>query len=151
MRPARVIASGFGVGYVPTAPGTAGSVLGLVLGAALLALSPVALALGAAVVTAVGLWAIERALVGAPARDPGWVVVDEVAGQMVSLLGAAWRPSWAGLLIAFALFRLFDIAKPGPVGWADRRSGPVFVMADDLIAGALAAAGTAILLTAIAT
>jgi phosphatidylglycerophosphatase A len=150
MRPARVIASGFGVGYVATAPGTAGSVLGLALGAALLALSPAALALGAAVVTAVGLWAIERALVGGPARDPGWVVVDEVAGQMVALLGAAWRPSWAGLLIAFALFRLFDIAKPGPVGWADRRSGPVFVMADDLIAGALAAAGTAILLTAIA-
>jgi phosphatidylglycerophosphatase A len=78
------------------------------------------------------------------------VVIDEVAGQMVALLGATWRPSWAGLLIAFALFRLFDIAKPGPVGWADRRSGSLYVMADDLIAGGLAAAGTAILLTAIA-
>jgi phosphatidylglycerophosphatase A len=150
MRAARLIASGFGVGFVPAAPGTAGSVLGLALGAALLALSPAALALGAVGVTAVGLWAIERALIGETAHDPGWIVIDEVAGQMVALLGAAWRPSWAGLLFAFALFRLFDIAKPGPVRWADRRSAPVFVMADDLIAGGLAAGGTAILLTAIA-
>ena len=150
MRLAPIIASGFGVGYAPAAPGTAGALLGLALGTALLAVSPAALALGAVVVTAVGLWAIDRALAGDPARDPGWVVIDEVAGQMVALLGVAWRPSAAGLLIAFALFRLFDIAKPGPVGWADRRSGPAFVMADDVIAGGLAAAGTAILLRAIA-
>jgi phosphatidylglycerophosphatase A len=150
MRLARLVASGFGVGYVPTAPGTAGALLGVALGAALLAVSPAALALGAAAVIVAGLWAIRRALIGERARDPGWVVIDEVAGQMVALLGTAWRPSWAGLLIAFALFRLFDIAKPGPVGWADRRSGPLYVMADDLIAGGLAAAATAILLTAIA-
>jgi phosphatidylglycerophosphatase A len=150
MRPARLIASGFGIGFVPVAPGTVGSVLGLALGAALLAVSPAALAVGAVAVTGVGLWAIERALIGEKARDPGWIVIDEVAGQMVALLGAAWRPSWAGLLIAFALFRLFDIAKPGPVGWADRRTESASVMADDLIAGGLAAAGTAILLTAIA-
>jgi phosphatidylglycerophosphatase A len=49
------------------------------------------------------------------------------------------RPAWPGLLAAFLLFRLFDIFKPGPVGWADRRHGAVGVMADDVIAGAIAA------------
>jgi phosphatidylglycerophosphatase A len=82
-----------------------------------------------------GFWALRR-LPEAEA-DPGWVVVDEAAGQSLALSAAS---GWLGVLLAFALFRLFDIAKPGPVGWADRQPGPFGVMADDLIAGALAAA-----------
>ncbi len=71
--------------------------------------------------------------------DPGWVVIDEVAGQWITLLGLR-EPTPLGLLAAFALFRTLDIAKPGPVGWADRRRGAVGVMADDVIAGGLGAA-----------
>ena len=61
-------------------------------------------------------------------------MIDEVAGQMIALL-ALPRPGWAGSLAAFALFRAFDIAKPGPIGWADRQGGAAGIMADDVLAG----------------
>ncbi|MDB5379409.1 MAG: phosphatidylglycerophosphatase, partial [Rubritepida sp.] len=57
-------------------------------------------------------------------------------GQSLALAAAS---GWVGVMLAFALFRAFDILKPGPVGWADRQKGPFGVMADDVIAGALAA------------
>jgi phosphatidylglycerophosphatase A len=132
---ARLIASGFGCGAAPAAPGTVASAVACVLGAGLLWLSPWALGVAAVLTTLGGVWAIGAARV---AGDPGWVVIDEIAGQWIALL-ALPRPSAVGVLAAFALFRLFDIAKPGPVGWADRKSGPVAVMADDVIAGAFAA------------
>ena len=81
-------------------------------GLALLWVSPLALAAGAVAVTAVGLWAVRAARAGG---DPGWVVIDEVAGQWIALLALA-ASVVAGALAAFAAFRLFDIAKPGPVG-----------------------------------
>jgi phosphatidylglycerophosphatase A len=109
--------------------------LGLVLGVPLLLAPPGTLAVAALLVSLLGLWAIRAAEVDG---DPGWVVIDEVAGQWVALLGLA-RPTPLGLLAAFALFRLFDIVKPGPVGWADRQGGAGGIMADDLIAGAIAA------------
>ena len=82
-----------------------------------------------------GLWAVSAARVEG---DPGWVVIDEVAGQWITLLGLT-QVTPLGLLVAFALFRLLDVAKPGPVGWADRQHGPVGIMSDDIIAGTLAA------------
>jgi phosphatidylglycerophosphatase A len=133
-RLARLIASGGGSGYAPIAPGTAGSLAALVLGAGLLALHPAALAAALALAVAGGLWAIRHAAVRG---DPGWVVIDEFAGQFLTLLALA-RPSPMGLLTAFALFRLLDVTKPGPVGWADRRGGAVGIMADDLLAGLIA-------------
>jgi phosphatidylglycerophosphatase A len=133
---ARLIASGCGAGYAPRAPGTAGSLLALLIGALLMRAAPAALPLAALAATLGGLWAIRAARVGG---DPGWVVIDEVAGQWIAMLGLA-RPAWPGLLAAFVLFRLLDIAKPGPIGWADRQEGALGVMADDVIAGAVAAA-----------
>jgi phosphatidylglycerophosphatase A len=135
LRLARQIAGGFGCGAVPGAPGTAASVAATLLGAGLLALSPWALAVAAVAAIVAGVWAV--AAVRAEG-DPSWVVIDEIAGQWVALLFLR-HPAPLGLLAGFVLFRLLDIAKPGPVGWADRRSGPVAVMADDVIAGALAA------------
>ena len=70
--------------------------------------------------------------------DPGWVVIDEFAGQWISLMALA-RPTLAGVVAAFVLFRLFDVTKLGPVGWADRQHGAFGVMADDVIAGIIAA------------
>jgi phosphatidylglycerophosphatase A len=129
-----LLASGFGLGRVPVSPGSAGSLLALVLGVPLM-LVPGGLAIGALVASLVGLWAIRAA---GGEDDAGWVVIDEVAGQWLTLLGLA-RPTVVGLAAAFVLFRFVDIAKPGPVGWADRQKGAAGVMADDLIAGAISA------------
>ena len=154
MKPARWLAAGFGTGFSPWAPGTAGSVLGLALGAGLLALSPYVLgvatlaldfggmpiisrATGIAIRPPVGQGAGQRAEQRGDHDDPGWVGSEEGAGQCLALL-ALPRPSWAGAALAFALFRALDILKPGPIGWADRQGGAWGIMADDLIAGFIA-------------
>jgi phosphatidylglycerophosphatase A len=135
---ARFVASGFGSGYAPVAPGTFGSLAALVLGALMLGLAPIMLPLAVILATLAGLWALRA---GGVEKDPGWVVIDEFAGMwiaMLPLVGDPVRP--LPLLVAFVAFRLFDIAKPGPIGWADRQGGPPGVMADDVMAGMAAAA-----------
>jgi phosphatidylglycerophosphatase A len=133
---ARLIAAGFGVGYAPVAAGTVASVVALLFGGLLLLCSPVALAAAALLATILGWWAVGAAHIQG---DPGWVVIDEFAGQWLTMLALA-TPTWQGLLGAFVLFRLFDVTKLGPVGWADRQHGRIGIMADDLIAGVIAAA-----------
>ena len=135
MRLGRAVASGFGAGFAPVAPGSVGSAVATVLGAGLLAAPGWALPCAAATASLGGVWAIRAAGVEG---DPGWVTIDEVAGQWITLLGLA-RPTVVGLVAAFLLFRMLDVVKPGPVGWADRQEGAAGIMADDLIAGALAA------------
>ncbi len=136
------------VGYLPAAPGTWGSAAALPPALALGLLSPpslgaAALAVGAALLTLVGVWAAARH--PSSDEDPKEVVIDEAAGQWLAALPCpflAATPGTAALawLAAFALFRFFDIAKPWPVSAAERLPGAVGVMADDLVAGALAAA-----------
>jgi phosphatidylglycerophosphatase A len=87
---------------------------------------------------AIGWWAVARELERTVEPDPDWIVIDEAAGMWIALTGLP-AFGWAGAAAAFALFRLLDIAKPGPVGWADRQRGATGVMLDDVIAGALAA------------
>jgi phosphatidylglycerophosphatase A len=135
MRWARFIAAGFGTGYAPLAAGTVASAAAVLTGAGFLFLSPWALAVMALLATLGGYLAVKRAAVEG---DPGWVVIDEFAGQWITLLALA-RPTLPGLIVAFILFRLFDITKLGPVGWADRRHGAFGIMADDVIAGIIAA------------
>ena len=135
-RLARFLAAGCGCGYAPVAAGTVGSAVAALTGAGLLAWSPLALAV-AALLAAVGGYA--AVLAAHVEGDPGWVVIDEFAGQWIALLGLA-QVTLAGVVLAFVLFRLFDISKPGPVGWADRQHGAFGVMADDVIAGLIAAA-----------
>lgn len=133
---ARFLAAGLGCGYAPVAAGTVASAVAALIGAGLLAWSPVALAIAALLAAAGGVATILAARVEG---DPGWVVIDEFAGQWLALLGLA-RVTPRGVVLAFLLFRLLDITKPGPVGWADRKHGTFGVMADDIIAGLLAAA-----------
>ena len=135
MTPARFIAGGFGTGFTPVAPGTVASVAAILTGAALMTLSMWLVVLAATLATIGGFEAVRRAQVEG---DPGWVVIDEFAGQWISLLALS-RPSWTGLLLAFLLFRIFDITKLGPVGWADRQHGVFGIMADDVIAGLITA------------
>jgi phosphatidylglycerophosphatase A len=132
----RFIAAGFGTGYAPLAAGTVASAAAVVTGALFLVLSPWLLATMALLATIGGYLAVKRASIEG---DPGWVVIDEFAGQWITMLALA-RPTIPGLVAAFILFRLFDITKLGPVGWADRRHGAFGIMADDVIAGLIAAA-----------
>ena len=136
MNAARLVASGFGAGLLPRAPGTWGSLAALAAGAALLGVSHWLLASGVAVATLAGFWAIPRA---GGEMDPGWVVIDEVAGMWLTMLPLA-APSPLGLALAFAVFRALDIAKPGPIGMIDRWPGAAGVMGDDLAAGLAGAA-----------
>lgn len=131
----RLIASGLGCGYAPLAAGTVASALTLLPGAALLSVSPTLLPAAALIVTLAGLWAIGRLRIEG---DPGWIVVDEIAGQLFALAGLA-RVTPTGMLAAFLVFRLLDITKPGPIGWADRQAGAAGIMADDVIAGLITA------------
>jgi phosphatidylglycerophosphatase A len=128
------IAAGFGTGCAPLAAGTVASAVATGVGAALLWWSPLALLFAAVLATFGGLWAVRTARVEG---DPGWVTIDEFAGQWIAMLGLA-SVTPIGLLAAFLLFRFLDVTKLGPVGWADRQHGAAGIVADDLIAGALA-------------
>lgn len=131
----RFLAAGFGSGWAPKAPGTFGSVVGLALGCLLLYFGHLPLLFGIVIATAAGVYVISRL----PEKndDPKWVVIDEIAGQMIPLL-ALYNVSFWGALLSFALFRLFDIWKPGPVAWADKRADEYGIMGDDIIAGLIA-------------
>jgi len=134
---AHILASGLGAGASPKAPGTVGSLLGLALGALLMRYG--LLPAGTLLATIAALWSIRAVLPPTPThQDPGWIVIDEIAGQLLTML-ALPRLTLPAALAAFALFRLFDITKPGPIGWADRQPGPTFILLDDLLAGTAAA------------
>lgn len=132
-RLAILIATGGGVGYVPFAPGTAGSALGI--GIYLLTMHwPAAwqVALLAAIIVA-GIWAAGEAERHFGRDDPGHVVIDEVAGQLLTLLLTG--VGLAGAAAGFLLFRLFDIIKPWPARRFEAFHGGTGVVADDLMAG----------------
>jgi phosphatidylglycerophosphatase A len=137
-RPALFIATLSGVGYAPRAPGTAGSLVALPF-AWLIARSwgTSGLVVAASLLFVLGWWAasIATQILG---KDPSAVVVDEAVGQWLTLAAAPLDP-WL-YLAGFALFRLFDVWKPWPVGWADQRvGGGLGVMLDDVLAAFYAA------------
>ena len=138
--PAHLLATWFGCGLLPKAPGTWGSLAALPFAAALVWWGGPWLLLGASIALfAAGLWASERYAQGAATKDPGAVVVDEVVGQWLALVPAA-GVFWL-YLPGFLAFRLFDIVKPWPVSWADRElGGGLGIMLDDVLAGLYAAA-----------
>jgi phosphatidylglycerophosphatase A len=138
-----VVGTWFGAGLLKPGPGTYGSVAAVLLwlaAAHVLHPGPVALAVGTA------LAALAATLLGVPAativaresgrEDPGFVVVDEVAGQWIALI--AVRPDWPHALLALALFRLFDIWKPWPIRRLEQLPEGTGIMLDDVAAGALA-------------
>ncbi|MEM9434121.1 MAG: phosphatidylglycerophosphatase A [Pseudomonadota bacterium] len=146
-----LVATFFYTGCLRPAPGTWGSLAAVVTGLGLVSLGGwLALAIGVVLAFGLGMWATHHQTQGSDDHDPSEIVIDEVAGQWIALgpvaIGAAHAgvsifALWPGIICAFVLFRLFDIWKPGPVGWADRQQGPLGVMLDDVIAGGLAALG----------
>lgn len=132
------IATWFGCGLVPIAPGTAGA-----LGAVPLYLLAVrggrlGVAAAAVAVTAIGVWASTVVARELHEKDPQLVVVDEVAGLLVTMLPVA-APSWYSVAIGFALFRLFDVVKPWPVRRLESLPSGWGIVLDDVAAGALGA------------
>lgn len=138
--PAVLLATGFGAGLLPKAPGTWGSLLAVALawlinGAA----GRAGLAVAAVAAFAVGVWAAGVCAEKYGGEDPGQIVIDEIAGQWLVLLVVT--PGWIGYGLGFALFRAFDILKPWPVSWADRTiKGGLGIMIDDVLAAGYAAA-----------
>ena len=145
----RAIATFFYVGLLRPAPGTWGSLAALVAALPIAWLGGPWLLVAASILAfAIGIPATRSEVAASGNEDPSHVVIDEVAGQWIALLpvafGAAWAGApvtalWPGWIAAFVFFRLFDIWKPGPIGWADRRGDPLGVMLDDVIAGVFAA------------
>lgn len=145
---AKLTATVFYVGYLKPAPGTWGSLAALPLAWLIYTIGGLWLFLLAIPVAYIkGYIATKYMTQGQTDHDPSEIVIDEVVGQWIALspviIGATVAGSsilalWPGWIAAFALFRLFDIVKPGPVGWADRKNNATGVMLDDVIAGVLA-------------
>lgn len=150
----------WGVGYIPGAPGTYGSAVGVGLyllvqsagarvsaSAAARGWSPVALAslrvtfmlLVIAAVTLAGVWAATRVEKLLGRKDPGIVVADEVAGQLIAFLFVPIDAGWWAIIAGFVLFRLFDIWKPYPIRRLEALESGLGIMADDVLAGVYAA------------
>ncbi len=146
----RLIATFFYIGYLRPGPGTWGSAAAVPVGYLIhVAAGFPGLVVATVLAFALGWWATARETAGSTNQDPSEIVIDEVVGMWIALWPLSfgmWHmgqdpwlfpyPGWVG---GFIMFRLFDIWKPGPVGWADRKKGPMGVMLDDVIAGILAA------------
>ena len=138
---ALVLASWFGCGYSPKAPGTAGSVAALAIGIALHEWAGFAwwhFLILAAAIAGPAIWSAGVAAEASGKKDPQFVVIDEVLGQWIAMAGAR-AFHWKSYLLALALFRLFDIFKPPPVRQLEALPGGLGINADDAMAGVYAA------------
>lgn len=124
----------FGVGLIPVMPGTFGSLMALPFAWIIATLgAPWMLLPAAAVVFVLGWWASDVYCRMAGVKDPGRIVIDEVAAQWMTLSVAP--PEVVPYVVGFVLFRIFDMMKPWPISWADRHVGGGFgVMFDDVLA-----------------
>lgn len=131
------IATVFGAGYFPIAPGTAGSLISVIVFFLIPAGNSLHLLI-LAVILPVGYWgcSIGQRLWG---DDPSRVVIDEFAGCWIACLAVPGSWGITGFAVAFILFRLFDILKPWPVSVFDRMKSPAGILLDDVVAGALSA------------
>lgn len=143
----QIIATFFYVGYLRPASGTWGSAAAIPVAALLHWLGGFPLLVVATILAFVaGVWATGEMIKSGASDDPSEVVMDEVVGQWIALYplsaglwfagsDTALLALWPGWVAGFFLFRFFDILKPGPIGWADRRHDALGVMLDDVFAG----------------
>jgi phosphatidylglycerophosphatase A len=131
---ARLLSSFFYVGFVPVIPGTFGSLAGLIVYFGLLTVPDWYIYLSVVVlITVLGVWAAGRAERDSGIVDPSFVVIDEVAGQLITLFFIP--PTWYYVLGGFLLFRFLDIVKPAPARHAERLPHGWGIMADDVLVG----------------
>jgi len=133
----RLLASGLGAGRCPAAPGTAGTLAAVPLAWGLARLPGVLPVFVLIIALPVVALVCGRAARGDELKDPGWIVLDEIVGYCFAVV--LLPPTPTVLALGFALFRLFDIVKPPPVGWLDRGlSGGWGMLLDDVAAGLMA-------------
>ena len=125
------------IGYLRPSPGTIGSAFGVASGYMIATYGAVILAAATLLVTVIGILAADAYCQTTGRKDAPEVIIDEIAGQWIALIILPLDYWW--FAAAFVLFRFFDITKIGPVGMAEQLSGGVGVMADDIVAGLLAA------------
>jgi phosphatidylglycerophosphatase A len=130
---ALAIATAAGAGYFPFAPGTVGSAVGVAIYLLTRHLDPAVQVALFAAVCVIGTWASGVAAVHFGREDPGYVVVDEVAGQLGTLL--LLDVGWAGAFVGFLIFRVLDIIKPWPANRLEALHGGLGIMADDIMVG----------------
>ena len=134
---ARLLATWFYAGYSPKAPGTAGSLAAVVIAwlvARYAGFGPLSLGLLGLLTIVPAIWAADVTARESGLKDPQIVVIDEVVGQWITLAGAA-RLNWTSWILAFLLFRAFDIWKPPPVRQLERIKGGAGIVLDDAMAG----------------
>lgn len=142
-----------GAGFLPWAPGTWGSAFAVLIFVLFSPMSSWLLVASGLALCALGVWSADVSEAVFERTDDGRIVIDEVVGQLLTLapLRMVFGPERAGqemfwLVTGFVVFRVLDIAKPGPVGWVERHtSGGFGVMADDVVAGAIGALVLALL------
>jgi phosphatidylglycerophosphatase A len=138
--PARLLATWFGCGLSPKAPGTVGSIGAVPLHLGLSMLGPVPHVAAIALLTVAGTWAANEVARAEGTEDPQKVVIDEVCGTLIAM-GMVCKSSLGIRLLALGLFRVLDITKPGPIDTVQRLEPPgVGIMADDVLAGVAAGA-----------
>jgi phosphatidylglycerophosphatase A len=128
------LATGFYIGNIPVAPGTFGSLLGLPLCFSLAGISAASAVLWTLLFILFAVWIADAAEKILKQNDPGCIVIDEIAGMMVALVGLPFNP--ITVVIGFIIFRILDILKPFPIRDLDKRiPGGLGVVADDVAAG----------------
>ena len=136
--PIHFLAFGFGSGAAPVAPGTFGTLAGMIIYWFLPTMDSYAYAIGLVVAAVLGVWLCGKTSSDLGVHDHGGIVWDEFVGYWITMFMAPTGIQWA--LIGFVLFRLFDIIKPWPIKWIDQKvHGGLGIMLDDVIAGILAA------------
>lgn len=137
--PVQLLAFGFGSGLAPKAPGTFGTLAALPLYGLFMGQSLTVYTVIVVIAGVLGVWICQRASQRLGVHDHPGIVWDEFVGLWVTLWAVPAEPVW--VVAGFLLFRVFDIAKPGPVGWLDRNAtGGFGIMIDDIAAGLLACA-----------
>jgi phosphatidylglycerophosphatase A len=137
--PVYCLGLGFGSGLAPKAPGTFGTLAAIPLVFAMQYVSTTLYAVITLIAAIAGFWICARTAEAMGEHDHPAIVWDEIAGYMIAMFALPF--SWVNVILAFVLFRFFDIYKPGPIGWCDRNlKGGTGIMMDDLLAG-IASAG----------
>ena len=137
--PSTWLASWFGFGFINPAPGTWGTIGAIPFGVVIYALCGAwGLALATIIITIIGFWAADKFDKSMSGHDSKMIVIDEVAGVWIALIPAGLNPLL--IIAAFITFRFFDILKPWPISFIDKKvKGAMGVMGDDLLAGVIAA------------
>ena len=136
--PIHFVAYGFGSGAMPIAPGTAGTLVAVIIYLLLPQISPLIYVSLLLISFVFGVWICGKTAQDIGIKDPSGIVWDEFLGYWITMFMA---PSgWIWVIIGFVLFRLLDIVKPWPIKWADKQiGGGMGIMLDDVLAGIMAA------------